>query len=200
MTRQPRDQSRHHGLQVSDHHLWDDVKRGIQPLQRKGARPSQQSASRVKLHNEPPTPIHRLDRFSHSRTNPPLLASFDRKLLQKLSRGQIEPQALIDLHGATLDAARGQLLVFLAARRQHGTRLALVITGKGKEDHTNAFASASSYGKLRREVPLWLEEAPFRAHVVAFHTCHPRHGGAGALYVRLRRPDGQMDGRMDGGP
>jgi DNA-nicking Smr family endonuclease len=40
---------------------------------------------------------------------------------------------------------------------------------------------------LRRQVPLWLEAPDFRGLVVGFDTAHAGHGGAGALYVRVRR-------------
>jgi DNA-nicking Smr family endonuclease len=54
----------------------------------------------------------------------------------------------------------------------------LVITGKGRDQEQ---------GILRRQVPLWLEASDFRGLVVGFDTAHSGHGGAGALYVRLRR-------------
>ena len=42
-------------------------------------------------------------------------------------------------------------------------------------------------GVLNREVPRWLAEPGFRQWVVSFAPAHQRHGGEGALYVRLRR-------------
>jgi DNA-nicking Smr family endonuclease len=36
-------------------------------------------------------------------------------------------------------------------------------------------------------VPRWFAEEQFRQHVVGFQPSHPRHGGGGAFYVRLRR-------------
>lgn len=40
---------------------------------------------------------------------------------------------------------------------------------------------------LRRTVPRWLREAPNAARVLDFAEARQRDGGAGALYVLLRR-------------
>jgi DNA-nicking Smr family endonuclease len=57
----------------------------------------------------------------------------------------------------------------------------LVITGKGK------IGAESERGVLRRQVPEWLRQPEFRTFVVGFEEAHVGHGGAGALYVRIRR-------------
>jgi DNA-nicking Smr family endonuclease len=60
----------------------------------------------------------------------------------------------------------------------------LVITGKGRgaEDQHEA-----PFGVLRRAVPQWLREPDLRSLVVGFEEATATHGGAGALYVRIRR-------------
>jgi DNA-nicking Smr family endonuclease len=40
---------------------------------------------------------------------------------------------------------------------------------------------------LRREVPRWLKLKEFRHYVMGIESAHVRHGGEGAIYVRLRR-------------
>jgi DNA-nicking Smr family endonuclease len=42
-------------------------------------------------------------------------------------------------------------------------------------------------GVIRRSVPHWLEEPDLRAVVLSYIQAYPRHGGAGALYVQLRK-------------
>jgi len=59
----------------------------------------------------------------------------------------------------------------------------LVITGKGGAED----GDASARGVLRRQVPLWLSASGLREAVIAFAPAAAEHGGAGALYVRLRR-------------
>ena len=92
---------------------------------------------------------------------------------QKVARGHVSIEARLDLHGHTQDEAHGELLRFLRRASANEKRLALVITGKS--------------GVLRREVPRWLALPEFRAMVIAVEPAAIKHGGAGALYVRVRR-------------
>jgi DNA-nicking Smr family endonuclease len=61
----------------------------------------------------------------------------------------------------------------------------LVITGKGRIG-----GDERETGVLRRQVPHWLELPEFRTIVVGYEQAHIAHGGAGALYVRVRRVRG----------
>lgn len=131
-------------------------------------------------------------------TQAPPIVQLERRTAQKLGRGQLEPESRLDLHGETLETARHQLLHFLIQRRQRGERIVLVITGKGASRwsrHTlhdlTHFYTPEREGKLRREVPLWFHEAQFRLHIVGFQPAHPRHGGGGAFYVKLRKTGGE---------
>ena len=90
-----------------------------------------------------------------------------------LRRGRIEPEARLDLHGLTQDAAHRALFRFLGRARSQDQRVVLVITGKG--------------GVLRALVPRWLAEADFSRQVSGISPAHVRHGGGGAFYVALRR-------------
>jgi DNA-nicking Smr family endonuclease len=47
--------------------------------------------------------------------------------------------------------------------------------------------SARPRGVLRRNVPRWLAAPGLAPLVISYATAHIRHGGEGALYVRLRR-------------
>jgi DNA-nicking Smr family endonuclease len=77
----------------------------------------------------------------------------------------------------TLERARSRLASFIREAQSRGYALVLVITGKG----------VSGRGALKHEVPHWLALAEFRALVVGFEEAAINHGGAGALYVRIRR-------------
>jgi DNA-nicking Smr family endonuclease len=184
---------------VADHGLWDEVAKGVTPLKVKfrskpkllGSVAARPKASDPSL----PTPLVITPRLAYT---PPPLASFDRRTAQKLSRGNAEPEATIDLHGDNLEAARIKLLHFLMNQQQRGCRLVLVITGKGASPYARHtlhgithFHTPEREGRLRRDVPEWLHEAQFRAHVIGFQPAHPRHGGGGAFYVRLRRQHGE---------
>lgn len=83
----------------------------------------------------------------------------------------------LDLHGLSQDQARADLTGFVQASFERGARGVLVITGKG----------ALGDGVLRRRAPEWLAEPPLRPLVAGISEAHRRHGGAGALYVALKR-------------
>lgn len=121
------------------------------------------------------------------------LAPLEPKTRRRLARGAqvgLQVGARIDLHGLTQAAAHQRLRHFLADARHAGHGLVLVITGKGSP---RSFEAALPFGEergvLRRAVPHWLAGADLRAIVLGFEEAGPRHGGSGALYVRLRRRD-----------
>jgi DNA-nicking Smr family endonuclease len=105
-------------------------------------------------------------------------SGLDRRSAEKLRRGELRLEARLDLHGMTQDEAHRALAGFLVRAQEAGKRCVLVITGKG---------SGERGGVLRAAVPRWLGEAPHRGRVLATAPAQPRDGGAGALYVLLRR-------------
>jgi DNA-nicking Smr family endonuclease len=113
------------------------------------------------------------------------LTKLDRRTRQRVARGRVEIDARLDLHGMTLERARSRLGTFLASAQARGAGLALVITGKGSASQRHG-----ERGALRREVPHWLSLPEFRPLVIGFEEAAPSHGGAGALYVRIRRDRG----------
>jgi DNA-nicking Smr family endonuclease len=111
------------------------------------------------------------------------LEPFDRRLKQRLARGTESLDDRIDLHGKTQREAHAALLSFLRKAQSHGAKFVLVITGKGG----GARDDWSERGVLKRQVPQWLKLPEFRGYVIGFEAAHSGHGGAGALYVRIRR-------------
>ncbi len=107
---------------------------------------------------------------------------------RRLNRGQTEPDARIDLHGMRQAAAHEALRSFVLMSRARGHRLVLVVTGKGEDVGTPArLAANEGRGVIRRAVPRWLALADMAPHVIGHEPAGPRHGGSGALYVRLKR-------------
>ena len=112
----------------------------------------------------------------------------DRSLHRAMSRGKLEPEARIDLHGMTVAQAHGALTGFILSAQARGLRLVLVITGKGRKagsDH--AAPMPARQGVLKHEVPHWLRSAPLGPLVLELRESHRAHGGAGAYYVYLRK-------------
>lgn len=114
----------------------------------------------------------------------PPLAPIERRLRTQLRRGQQGVDAVIDLHGMRQDEAHLALRGFLRREQAQGTRLALVVTGKGG---AGPALFGEERGVLRRMVPHWLRLPEMRGLVLGFEEAEQRHGGSGALYIRLRR-------------
>lgn len=106
-------------------------------------------------------------------------AGVDERTMTRLKRGQMRPEARLDLHGLTQDEAHRELSAFIAEARGASRRCVIVVTGKGRVSEGG--------GVLRRQVPQWLNAPGIRSHVLGFAHAQPRDGGAGALYVLLRR-------------
>ena len=104
----------------------------------------------------------------------------DKRLLRTLRRGDYAVQAHTDLHGLVADEARTEVERFLGAARADGKRCVLIVHGRGMH-------SKDGEPILKRRLEGWLSRGGLARHVLAFATARPSDGGAGALYVLLRR-------------
>jgi DNA-nicking Smr family endonuclease len=111
------------------------------------------------------------------------LAGVERRMLKDLSRGSRQVEGRLDLHGMRQAEAHQALRAFLHRHHALGSKLLLVITGKGGGPDS----MTGERGILRRLVPHWLADPDLRPLVVGFEVSARQHGGEGALYVRLRR-------------
>ena len=105
-------------------------------------------------------------------------ASWDRKLAQ----GTVAPDFTLDLHGHTLDAAHARLDHGLALALAQNARLVLLITGRERPSEDRR-----SRGVIRRKFLDWLAHGSHASRIAAIRPAHPRHGGAGAVYIVLKR-------------
>lgn len=122
--------------------------------------------------------------------SPPPLARYNERERRKLARDAELIDARLDLHGMRQREAHGALKRFLLGCLSRGDRHVLVITGKGAPGDSGVSAahfSAQERGVLRRLVPQWLAESDLRGLLVSYTAASARHGGDGALYVRLRK-------------
>ena len=118
---------------------------------------------------------------------PPPLAPLERRLKRDLARGKGAIDSALDLHGLNQAEAHHALRGFLAREQAYGSKLVIVVTGKGAPKDRASPSWIDEPGVLRRLVPHWLREADMRAIVLGFEEAGRAHGGSGALYVRLRR-------------
>ena len=104
-------------------------------------------------------------------------------------RGKVAIGGTLDLHGCTQVDAQQELARFVALMRSRGASAALVITGKGRPVDLIDDYMTPQPGAIRRNLPSWLAAPMIRHHVAGYAPAHPRHGGSGAYYVLLKRPD-----------
>lgn len=94
------------------------------------------------------------------------------QLIEKIRRGEYPKEQTIDLHGETINSAREILSTFLQQAYHEQRRGLFIIHGKGK------------HAILKNHVVHWLKQIPW---VIYFCSATSREGGAGALYVLLKR-------------
>jgi DNA-nicking Smr family endonuclease len=103
------------------------------------------------------------------------------KTLRKLTKGQYNLEAKLDLHGLTVDEARETIDIFLQQALEHDARVVLIIHGKGHGSDTPI---------LKNKVNYWLRTID---KVLAFCSAAPFHGGSGATYVLLKASERRSD-------
>ena len=108
----------------------------------------------------------------------------DHRLAQRLHRGEFSVQMQCDLHGHTVDEAKAVLLRFVTQAYTAGQRCVRVIHGRGRNSRDNRPV-------LKEQVQLWLSHGRLSRLVLAFATAPAADGGAGAVYVLLRRASRQ---------
>ena len=99
---------------------------------------------------------------------------------KRLATGAVQPDRSLDLHGHNLATAYDLLGRKLREAVADRVRVLLLITGKAPTDR-------SGRGAIRAAVGDWLAASPHAGDIAAVRNAHPRHGGAGALYIILRR-------------
>ena len=162
--------------------LWRKVVESVRPLSGKEVcedRPPQEPDLPVK-----PAPS------AKPRTRPPTKAqprlpvpgtTLDGSWDRRLSRGLVQPDLSLDLHGHNLATAYDLLDRKLEQAIAGGARLLLLITGKAPS------GASSKRGAIRAAVGDWLNASRHAGDSAAIRNAHPRHGGNGALYIVLRR-------------
>lgn len=170
----------------ADLELWRRVVEQVRPLpgRRRPAAPPSPVASPapepLRRQPEPARPQRPLPAAEPRPLAHGVVADLDRRSAERLTRGKLPIDGRLDLHGMTQADAHAALIRFIGVSRGLGRRCVLIITGKGR-------SSREEGGVLRRQVPLWLNQAGLRTQILAFNYSQPQHGGDGALYVLLRR-------------
>ena len=194
-------------LSEADEELWEATAGTVRPLRPAKSRvhaaveslddgivaPRPKKREKHETEHRSPTPTRPAP---PTRAPIPPLAEFDARAARRIRSGRVDIEKRIDLHGMRQSEAHTALRHFLLSSHARGLRMVLVITGKGapsrrrdEDDDYGVRFGEQERGVLKRNVPRWLAEPELRSIVVSYTTAAIQHGGEGALYVHLRRPD-----------
>lgn len=105
------------------------------------------------------------------------------RVFKKLRQGGYPIEATLDLHLLSVEAARCAVYSFIRDCLQYEVRTALINHGKaGRQQENRAW--------IKSYVARWL---PMFPEIMAFHSAQGFHGGAGAVYVMLRKSEKQKE-------
>jgi DNA-nicking Smr family endonuclease len=178
--------------EASDDELWTSALAGVEPIERgpgvagpRAPTPPPDAywhpdldalhALEALVSGEAPFDLADTDEFIEGR-----VPGLDVAIVRRLRRGEFAVQGHIDLHGMTRDEAKVAVDEFLKQARRAGKRCVLLVHGRG-------IHSRDQVPILKEALKTWLATARFGRHVLAFATARPVDGGAGAIYVLLRR-------------
>ena len=117
-------------------------------------------------------------------------ATLDGHWDRRLRKGLVRPDLSIDLHGHTLASAQALLDEAIGRGLMRGARVLLVVAGRlrpGADRLPQMHGDPRPRGAIRASLPDWLAYSPYADQIVALRPAHISHGGAGAVYVILRR-------------
>lgn len=170
-------------LAADERALWEKVIATVRPLrpQVEESAPLEPAASAEAAPKQPrPKPLPKpVSKRPAAQPGTTLDGTWDRRL----SRGLVQPDLMVDLHGHGLASAYSLLDSRLEQAVAMGARVLLLITGKPRQGE----GQPTKRGAIRAAVGDWLGASRHAGDIAAVRGAHPRHGGTGALYIVLRR-------------
>jgi DNA-nicking Smr family endonuclease len=167
--------------------LWQRVTVGVRRLVPAPKAPALKMASaKLQLPEPPPVRVSQPPARAMAKARAVPGETLDGGWDRRLSRGLVAPDRTIDLHGHTLATAHHALDHALDRAAQDGARLILIVTGRPPRPDDRGL-DRPRRGAIRASIGDWLAGSAHSGQIAAVRNAHPRHGGAGALYVVLRR-------------
>ena len=119
---------------------------------------------------------------------PPVQNTLDSTWDRRIHKGAIVPDISVDLHETNLSGAYARLDNALEQAIHQKLRVVLLVTGKPREhDRASGSSGQAGRGAIAAVVRDWLASSRHASSISAVRNAHPRHGGAGALYIVLKR-------------
>ena len=172
-------------LSDQDKRLFKEAMEGISPLKSQNRTKQDKPKRKPKLKKQPqfkdaPTYLDQSgyeEPFSGDQTMSHVRDGVHKRLLKQLKRGQLPIEARLDLHGHTVDQAEQAIIHMINEALEDGLRCVIIVHGKG-------YSTPNQAPVLKNKVNLWLKNHP---NILAFTSAQPSDGGAGAVYVLLKR-------------
>ena len=105
---------------------------------------------------------------------------FPHREMKKLRAGDLAIEDHLDLHGKTRDEAKELVQEFVRRNVRLGRRCLRIVHGRGLH-------SKDRSPVLKEALKAWLTRGSVAKQVLAFTSALPKDGGAGAVYVLLRK-------------
>jgi DNA-nicking Smr family endonuclease len=119
-----------------------------------------------------------------TKASPPKPQTLDGTWDRQITKGALIPDVSVDLHGSGLSSAYTRLDGALEQAIAQKLRVVLLVTGRPRmHDRT----TGEGRGAIASVVRDWLAASRHSSAIAAVRGAHPRHGGAGALYIVLKR-------------
>jgi len=193
--------------------LWEKITKNIQPIDNNSSKRDREFNDLKGLNSANNQQKQKLDSLSSEKTNQiiekrsksnvinnnkvssslkanneDLFTGIHKRLDQKMTRGHVEIDASIDLHGLNQEQARLELNNFILRSKKNNFKIVLVITGKGNSPKTDSEYEVdnSQRGVLNKNLPLWLKKDEIRKNINGYRYASQKHGGQGAYYILLK--------------
>ncbi|MGB0574059.1 MAG: Smr/MutS family protein [Hyphomicrobiales bacterium] len=193
--------------------LWEKITKNIQPIDNNSSKKDREFYDLKGLNSANNQQKQKLDSLSSEKTNKiiekrsksnlinnnkvssslkanteDLFTGIHKRLDQKMTRGHVEIDASIDLHGLNQEQARLELNNFILRSKKNNFKIVLVITGKGNSPKTDSVYEVDNNqrGVLNKNLPLWLKKDEIRKNINGYRYASQKHGGQGAYYILLK--------------
>jgi DNA-nicking Smr family endonuclease len=167
--------------------LWGKVMATVKPLHAETLEPKAEMKTVVPAKAGTSGSLAQTSRGSRLRGNDerpkPASSGLDSHWDRRIHRGGIVPDISIDLHDSSLSRAYARLDGALEQAVAQKLKVILLVTGKPRAHDR---ASGEGRGAIAAVVRDWLAASRHSRHISAVRNAHPKHGGAGALYIVLK--------------
>jgi len=162
-------------------HDWEEFKKKVTPLGKKH--------NLLKKSKDQPT-LKKRESKEKFETDFFFSENEDRKLLEKntlkkIKKGKLKIESKLDLHGFTIEESKEKVVNFILRNYQRKKRMLLLITGKGKR--LSVAEGWRGTGKLKKNVPIWLNSVQLSKYILWFDSANHENGGEGALMIYLKK-------------